>query len=265
MHLLARTPVVRVARVTPRGVHTTQHNARAAVALSHVDSCRIPGTNKLTWGQSRTLLPVGHPGRVKPDGSVERRGPPIHRTNERMQELARECEALLAQGDARAAADHYREHGQQTCPFHRLPYAWLAVTDGMHAVTSPHTHTGCVCRWQTSWKRLCWCARARPCPRMRLEGDVHALPLRRPLCSQVRSHFLVMTIASPVMCAGESGSAEGVGSSDEAKSGEAITERECLGVCVCGGGLSLSHWEVETMKVRRKLPNSWWVGTLADH
>ena len=180
MHLLARTPVVRVARVTPRGVHTTQHNARAAVALSHVDSCRIPGTNKLTWGQSRTLLPVGHPGRVKPDGSVERRGPPIHRTNERMQELAREYEALLAQGDARAAADHYREHGQQTCPFHRLPYAWLAVTDGMHAVTSPHTHTGCVCRWQTSWKRLCWCARARPCPRMRLEGDVHALLLRRP-------------------------------------------------------------------------------------
>ena len=77
---------------------------------------------------------------------MERRGPPSHRTNDRMQELARDYEALLRQGDARAAADHYREHGQQTCPFHRLPYAWVAVTDGMHAVTSPHTHTTCECR-----------------------------------------------------------------------------------------------------------------------
>ena len=77
---------------------------------------------------------------------MERRGPPSHRTNDRMQELARDYEALLRQGDARAAADHYREHGQQTCPFHRLPYAWVAVTDGMHAVTSPHTHTTCDCR-----------------------------------------------------------------------------------------------------------------------
>ena len=65
---------------------------------------------------------------------------------------------------------------------------------------------------------------------MRLEGDVHALPLRRPLGSQVRSHCLVMTIASPVMCAVELGSAEGAGSSDESNAdapGETITEREC--------------------------------------
>ena len=111
--------------------------ASSVFAPSTLTPCRVPGTNKVTWGQSRTLLPVGHPGRVKPDGSLERRPPPKHRTNESMQELAREHEALLRQGDVRAAADHYREHGQQICPFHRLPYAWLTVTDGMHAVTSP--------------------------------------------------------------------------------------------------------------------------------
>jgi len=65
---------------------------------------------------------------------VELRAPPSYRTNESMQALARVNEALVRQGDDRAAADHYREHGQQTCPFHRLPYAWLTVTDGMHAV-----------------------------------------------------------------------------------------------------------------------------------
>ena len=197
---------------------------------------RVPGTNKVTWGQSRTLLPAGHPGRVKPDGSVERRPSPTHRTTETMVELAREYETLVRQGDARAAADHYREHGQQTCPFHRLPYAWLAVTDGMHAVTSTYTHLNVTVFWHCqvanfmdATVQLC---KGKSVPKDALGRQraraAAAAALDEPGTGVANDSFMrahdCMTSVSLVMCADGSSGDEGAGTDEDANvdaSGEA--------------------------------------------
>ena len=102
--------------------------------------------NKVTYGNSRTFLPLNDPGRVHPaTGAREKRPPPAPRSLQSMRDTSSEYARLLRDHPAEAAA-HYAANGQGTpSPLFSLPYDWTAVPDGMHVVQPfiallPETH-----------------------------------------------------------------------------------------------------------------------------
>ena len=98
-----------------------------------VELQRELGVNKLIWGQSRTLLPLGDLGRRRPDGSVELRPPPARRTDEMLRAQSAEYDQLRSTRP-KAAAALLSQTGQKFCVFYTLPYVVRFSFDAMHAV-----------------------------------------------------------------------------------------------------------------------------------
>ena len=110
------------------------------VCLVATDSHAVAG--KVTYGNSRTFLELGDPGRAHPvTGARERRPPPAPRSMQSVRDTSAEYARLLPDHPTEADV-HYAANGQGTpSPLFGLPYDWTAVPDGMHVV-----HPSSLCR-----------------------------------------------------------------------------------------------------------------------